>query len=141
MRTFEEDVIAPIGLPPGIKPGKVLIPLHRPVAWYKAKAMQKGKTISTTKCQDVISLVTASKVFNNEIDENLLDLALNLDCIINHEAEYVKEQLRIQIWAEVSLYFPKIGYQVPEDYFSFNARTDLVIHVPKNYELQRGVFF
>lgn len=142
MRTFDED--DSVYPRPPYEGGKYLLSLHRPVNWYVRRAERKGKSYSSSHVKEIIPLIV-EKIFDPETDHTQLheelDLSLNLDCMINGEADFVKQELEHQILAEVLAHFPNIAAQLPEDMYWVTERLELVINVPELYEDQRGYFF
>lgn len=136
MRTFEDDLIYPEPLYRG---GSYLVSLRRPVHWYIKRACSKGKTFGTTHVSTIMPLLV-DKIFGKSVDQEEIDLSLNLDCMVNSEAEYVQKELEYMILSEIISYFPKIAAELPEELYQLNEM-DLVINVPELYEQQRGYFF
>lgn len=119
--------------------GSYLISLREPLHWYVKHVMPKGKTYGTMHIKTIFPLLI-EKIFGKEIDQEAVDLALNLDCMVSSEAEYVQAELERRILAVVLANFPQIGAEIPEDFYQFTGM-DLVINVPSAYEDQRGYFF
>lgn len=141
MRTFDDHPAYP---KPPYDGGKYVLGLHRPINWYVRRATQKGKSYSNCGIGQIIRLIV-EKVFDPEMDQSQLneelDLALNLDCMITGEAEYVKQELERLVLAEVLAFFPNIAAELPEDMYWVTERLELIINVPDRYEDQRGFFF
>jgi hypothetical protein len=141
MRTFDDDPAYPR---PPYDGGRYKLGLHRPINWYVRKATEKGKTFSSCHIKEIIPLIV-EKVFDPEMDQSQLheelDLALNLDCMINGEADFVKQELENLILAEVLAFFPNIAAELPENMYWVTDRLELIINVPERYEEQRGYFF
>lgn len=141
MRTFDDDPAYPR---PPYDGGRYKLGLHRPINWYVRKASEKGKTFSSCHIKEIIPLIV-EKVFDPEMDQSQLheelDLALNLDCMINGEADFVKQELENLILAEVLAFFPNIAAELPENMYWVTDRLELIINVPERYEEQRGYFF
>uniref|UniRef100_A0AAU7PFV1 Uncharacterized protein n=1 Tax=Burkholderia phage vB_BgluM-SURPRISE13 TaxID=3159457 RepID=A0AAU7PFV1_9VIRU len=141
MRLFDDDPVYP---KPPYDGGRYKLGLHRPINWYVKRATEKGKTYSSCHIKEIIPLIV-EKVFDPEMDQSQLheelDLALNLDCMINGEADFVKQELENLVLAEVLAFFPDIAAELPEDMYWVTERLELIINVPERYEEQRGYFF
>lgn len=141
MSRFDNDPAYP---KPPYEGGRYLVGLQRPINWYVRRATEKGKTFNSCHVKEVIPLIV-EKVFDPETDhtklQEELDLALNLDCMINGEADFVKQELEHLILGEVLAWFPNIAAELPEDMYWITERLELVINVPERYEEQRGYFF
>jgi hypothetical protein len=141
MRTFDDDPAYP---KPPYQGGQYILGLHRPINWYVRRAQEKGKTYSSCHVKSIIPLIV-EKVFDPEMDQSQLheelDLSLNLDCMINGEADFVKQELEHQVLAEILAHFPNVAAELPESMYWVTERLELVINVPHRYEEQRGYFF
>lgn len=142
MRPFEDD--DPVYPKPPYAGGKYLLSLRRPVNWYVKRAERKGKTFVSSHVRKIIPLIV-EKIFDPLTDQTRLieeiDLSLNLDCMINGEADFVKQELEYLVLAEILAHFPNIAAELPEEMYWVNERLELIINVPDLYEEQRGYFF
>ena len=142
MRPFDDD--DPVYPKPPYEGGRYCVSLHRPVNWYVRRAVEKGKTYSSCHVKEIIPRIV-EKVFDVTSDDSQLqeelDLSLNLDCMINGEADFVKKELEYLVLAEVLAHFPNIAAELPEDMYWVTERLELIINVPDRYEEQRGYFF
>ncbi|YP_009212858.1 hypothetical protein AVU38_gp009 [Ralstonia phage RSL2] len=141
MRPFDDDPVYP---KPPYEGGKYLVDLHRPINWYVRRATEKGKSYSSCHIKEILPLIV-EKVFDLTSDHSQLqeelDLALNLDCMINGEADFVKQELEHLVLGEVLAWFPNIAAELPDDMYWLTERLELIINVPERYEEQRGYFF
>lgn len=133
MKTFDDNS--------SYKGGEYLISLRRPAHWYMKRVQGKGKSYCDSNI-DIIFPILIDKIFGQEIDKlDDIELAFNMDCIVQKEAEYVQKELEYRILAEIMAFFPKIGAYLPDYYYRLAGSMDLVITVPDRYEAQRGYFF
>lgn len=137
MRAFDDESVYPR---PPYQGGRYVIGLSRPANWYIRRATEKGKSFGTCNVKQIIPLIV-EKLFDVAIDQEELDLALNLDCMIGTEADFVKQELEYLALAEIMAYFPNIASELPEDMYWITEKLELVINVPDLYEQQRGYFF
>lgn len=121
-----------------IRPGNYLVPLQGIVTWYTNIALSKGVTYDECNVKKIIDHVLA-KVFDNEYCQDELNHLFRYDLIGTAEAEKVQKHLEDAITCEVVTHFPTIAMFVPKEYFKLYG-TNLVIHVPKTIEEQRGIF-
>lgn len=121
------------------RPGKYAISLTGQRIWYIQQAVKKGVLDTRSHVHDIIPEVV-KHALGQEYDRDAVALALNLDCRIGKEAEQIFQDLTRMVTVEVLRYFPKLGAQLPEHYFTYEGK-DLYINVPKTFEEQLGYFF
>lgn len=124
---------------PPYRGGPYLLSLRGPANWYIRRVCAKGKEAYDTNVELILRILV-DKIFGNENEDDDIELALNMDCIVNKEAEYVQSEMNYLILAQITAHFPKIGAELPDDYYHLEKR-DLIIEVPELYEDQRGYFF
>lgn len=137
MKTFDRGGIYP---EPPYRGGNHVISLRNVANWYIRRACEKGKTYSSTNVSDIMTALVDKFFGDEEYDEEEQYKLLNLDCMVNREAEYVLEELEHRISQAILGHFPKIAAELPRHFYLFN-KMDLIIDVPPNYEDQRGYFF
>lgn len=86
------------------------------------------------------------RMFGHPCDEEELKRLFNLDCLVNTDAERMSSELENRILSAIQGFFPKIGSEMPRDYYSYAANLEfeiggVIIHVPYEFENQRGYFF
>jgi hypothetical protein len=124
---------------PPYQGGSYLLSLRGPANWYIRRVCSKGKDAHETNVELILRILV-DKIFGNEDQDDDIGHAFNMDCIVNKEAEFVQSELEYMILAQITAYFPKIGAELPDDYYYLEKR-DLIIEVPDRYEDQRGYFF
>jgi hypothetical protein len=136
MKTFDGS-----GYPvPPYRGGNHVISLRNPANWYIRRVCEKGKTYSTTNVIEIMEALVHKFFGDEEYSEFDQMQLLNLDCMVNKEAEYVLAEMEHRISSEILGHFPKIGSELPRRFYLLN-KMDLIIDVPPNYEDQRGYFF
>ena len=120
--------------------GGYLISLANARRWYVKYACTKGKENHETEIEVVIHEVM-KKVFDHDYDRELLYSSLNLDCMVNQEADRVIEKMEFLLLEAVFGFIPDIAAHVPDHLWYVTDQLDLVIHVPDNEEDQRGIFY
>lgn len=136
MKTFDRD-----GYPdPPYRGGNHVISLRNPANWYIRRACEKGKTYNSTNVIELMEAIVHKFFGDEEYDEDAQYRLLNLDCMVNKEADYVLKEMEYRISNAILGHFPKIGSELPRHFYLFN-KMDLIIDVPPNYEDQRGYFF
>jgi hypothetical protein len=136
MQTFDKD-----GHPlPPYRGGNHLISMRAPVHWYLRRVVEKGKYRHETHVKELMVMLI-DKFFGDE-EFSTFDAMklLNLDCIVNREADFVLEELELMIADAILGHFPRLGAELPKNFYQFNEM-DLLIDVPPDYEDQRGYFF
>jgi hypothetical protein len=137
MKISDDDSVYP---QPPIKGGRYVVSLHRPINWYVKRAILKGKTFGTSNVKIIVPTLIG-KIFGEIVDQEELNLALNLDCMIGSESDFVLQEMEHLILGEVLSYFPQLGAIIPDYLYHLNEKMELIINVPNRYEDQRGYFF